>query len=125
MKKNKLKQEVEKLSKLEKNWDSYGAEPIGKNVINRVNNIIDILDDKYLDPFIVPSSLGIQLEWHNIDKELEVYIDEEFKNIQYLKVVGENELDWEEDEFSDIKEINKLLEWLYGERNEKNMFKKR
>ena len=113
MNKEKLKEEVLEISEFEENWDGYGAEPFTKKNTDRVNEIIDFLDDKYKDPDIVPSCIGIQLEWENNENALEIYVEGE--DLSYLKVIGKNMTDWKETSMSDIGEVNEWLSWLYGE----------
>ena len=55
----KIKKQVDNFSKLEYNWDSYGAKPFSQKTINKVNEVIDILDNNYPILFIVPGSCGI------------------------------------------------------------------
>ena len=111
MNKKKLKAKIREISKLEKNWDSYGADPIKRKIINKTNNIIDFLDKSIPDPNIVPNVQGIQLEWENDPKALEIYIEE--NGLSYLKVIGKEMKNWIETSFYDIKKINELLKWLY------------
>lgn len=112
MNKEKLKLELKEISELEENWDGYGAEPIKKEIINQTNDIIDFLDESVPDFNIVPNVHGIQLEWENDPKALEIYIEDD--GLSYLQVVGKEMKDWIETGFSDINKINKLLEWLYS-----------
>lgn len=111
----RLKEQVKILSSLEENWDSYGAKPFTKEIIDKVNNIIDCLEDSIIDPSIVPSSCGIQLEWDNGGKCLEVCVDEDVEEMTYVKVVGDDMENWIEGELVDYNEINELIEWLYKE----------
>ena len=113
MNKEKLKEEVIEISKFEENWDGYGAEPIKKEIIDKTNEIIDFFDDSYKDPCVVPSAYGVQFEWDNGKKSLEICVEGD--GLSYLKVVGRNMTDWKETAIADIGEINELLEWLFGE----------
>lgn len=114
MNKEKLKKEVIEIYELEDNWDGYGAEPFAQKTIDKVNEVIDCLDDKYVDPDIVPSCIGIQLEWENGENALEIYVGEKADDdLSYLKVVGKDIDDWIDEDISDMGEINELLKWLY------------
>ncbi len=117
MDKEKLRKELVELSEMEDNWDSYGAEALKKETIDKLNEIIDCLDDKYPDPCIVPSSIGIQLEWDRAEYDaLEISV--EGVEVWVLQIVGERMKDWIDREISDISEINELLEEYCGEKNE-------
>jgi hypothetical protein len=77
---NKLKE----LSELEENWDSYGALPISKDVIQFVGRIMDLLE---AEPFICPlNDGGIQIEWELGDRFIELEISPNFKNASTPKV---------------------------------------
>lgn len=117
MNKEKLKKELAELSELEDNWDSYGAPPFTKETIDKVDSIIDHLDDRYEDPDIVPNPTGIQLEWNRaLYDALEISV--EGIEVWVLQIVGERMKDWIDREISDLSEINEFLEDLYGEENE-------
>ncbi len=116
MNKDKLKEELTEISTYEENWDSYGASPFTKEIIDKAKEVIDYLDNEYKDPDIVPSVCGIQLEWENGENALEVYVEGNTdSSISYLKVIGKDMEDWTETYISDISEIDELLEWLYNE----------
>lgn len=118
MNKKRLTKEVDEIAELEINWDGYGAEPFTKKIIDRAMDVIYSLEDKYVEPDIVPSNCGIQFEWEYKGNGLEIYIEDDGDSITYLKVVGEDDRNWVETEISCPGEINDLLYWLYGENNE-------
>jgi len=113
MNKEKLRSDVIEISKFKHNWDSYGAESFTKEIINEVNVVIDCLDDKFPESCIVPSCVGIQLEWDNGEKALEISVEDD--DVLYLKVIGEDVENWIEGQISDYDEINEMLGWLYEE----------
>ena len=115
MNKEKVKKEIDELSLLEYNWDSYGAEQFTKKLLNRAKDISDGLYEKYNDPQVVPCcSPGINFEWNHNGNSLEVEVCDSY--IVYLKVIGDDDRDWKEGEINSCEEINEMLEWLYGEK---------
>ena len=111
MNKEKLKKEVKKLSLLEYNWDGYGAEPIKQEIIDRVNDIINYLDDRIIDPHIIPANDGIGLEWNNNKESLIIHIG---NNITYSYISKKEEENNSYGTIFDHNEINELLK-KYGE----------
>ncbi len=114
MNKEKLREEVVEISEMEDGWDSYGAESFTKETIDKVNEIIDCLDDKYPDPCIVPSPMGIQFEWDRSKYNyLEISVDDINSEISYLQGFGEGVEDYVDKKISNPSEINELLEEFY------------
>lgn len=118
MNKEKLKKELVKISELEDNWDGYGAKAFTKEIIDKVNTVIDCLDDKFPDPYIVPSPIGIQFEWDiSVSKfnTLEISIDGvSGDEISSFQVIGKDMENWIDKKISDLSEINELLEEFYN-----------
>jgi len=111
--KEKLKREVKELSLLEHNWDGYGAEQFTKEMIDKVNDVINYLDDKVIDPScIVPCYDGIGLKWKNNKNSLVIHIGD---NITYSYISYEEEENNSYGKIFDYNEINGLLEEFYGE----------
>jgi len=113
MNKEKLKKEVKELSLLENNWDGYGAEPIRKEIINKVNNVIDYLDDKIIDPHIIPEPCdGVGLLWSSNKNSLLISIGE--SSITYSYISREEE---ENNSYGTVFDYNEIEEVLkkYGE----------
>lgn len=71
-----LEEKLEELRKLEKNWDSYGGEPIAESVLKTVGWIIPLFNNVMKADFaIVPTSNGgVSLEWHQGRKEVVLYL---------------------------------------------------
>lgn len=129
-----LKENLEKLeeiSKLEKNWNSYDADPIPKNIIEETRILLEGLEKELPQPFI--SSFygcgGIQLEWKEENDTLN-YLEVEIKeeDIEYeneyrvLMYQDNNKSDCEYSGFAfqlsgavkkDIISINKLVKLFY------------
>ena len=59
---------------LQKDWDSYGADPIGWSRVQQAFGLLhSVMDDRTPPPVLVPMTNGsIQLEWHVLDVDLEV-----------------------------------------------------
>jgi len=113
MNKKNLRRKLDEIELLEDNWNGYGANSFNDETIKRAHKVIDYLEDRWEDPAIVPSDIGIQFEWDTKGKSLEIYIDEEIDAIGFLKVVGDSIEDWEEGLFSDYDKINYFVNWLY------------
>jgi hypothetical protein len=112
MNKEKLKNKVKEFSEFENGWDSYGSKSFSSKIINKVSEIIDVLDDNYSDPFISLYCCGIQLEWENGAKYLEINIEEDGNYISYFLSIEEKE---EDNTIQDINKINELLKQVLGE----------
>ena len=113
MNKEKLKREVDELSQLEHNWDGYGAEPIKQEIINKVNYVIDHLDDTSKDPHVIPEPCdGVGLLWCGNKNSLLVSIGE--SSITYSYISREEEENNSYGVISNYDEINELLK-KYGE----------
>ena len=72
------------LRNLRAGWDSYGAQPIRQEIIERAAQWIpSILQASTPEPAIVPRATGgLQLEWHRKGIDLEIYMDSP-DNIQF------------------------------------------
>ena len=115
MDKKKAKEQIQCLSMLEDNWNTYGAKAFKKDTIRRATMVVNAVDSHFSDPFIAPSDAGVQFEWMNKGNAIEIYIDEDIDSIGYLKTIGEDIKDWSEGTFQDYNDINEFLEWLFKE----------
>jgi len=113
MDKEKILAEIDDIALLEENWDGYGADPISDKIIAKAREVVDGFDNKYDDPSVVPSVLGIQFEWNHGDNGIEVYVEDDGE-LSCLRVDGPDFENWVEAKLCNIVEINKLLKWLYG-----------
>ena len=68
-----LKQ-LEEISTLERNWDSYGAPVIAPSRIAQAYNVVQsVMHDCAPPPILLPTSDGgIQIEWHTHGVDLEI-----------------------------------------------------
>jgi hypothetical protein len=87
--------QLERLVRLESNWDSYGGRTIDPLAVRRaVELLIVILETTADAPAIVPTSEGgIQLEWHPQAADLELTIRPDGTVDAYLET--ESGLMWE------------------------------
>jgi hypothetical protein len=69
--------EINKLGRLQENWDSYGAKRIDPRCIEAANSLLRaVLDSATPKPAVVPTNCGgIQLEWHRDGIDLEIGIE--------------------------------------------------
>jgi hypothetical protein len=115
-----IKQKIDNFKKLEKDWNSYGAEPFSEQFLERVKEIVDNLPVSIIergneisiaDPFVVPGDGGVQLEWQDpiTKKELEIEFND--REIGFLKVYPGNFM--VEGEFPISVGINIIRQELY------------
>jgi len=122
MNKESIKKKIQSFALLEDNWDSYGAEAFSKDLIANILNVVDLLPDdiEIKSPWVVPGPGGVQLEWDNGKKELEVEIREDLVGCLQVDMSKEKEEDrYIETEIpissgmENIKiKTRELLEWL-------------
>ena len=69
-------QQLEKISALERDWDSYGAPVIALSRISQAYNVVQsVMHDCAPPPELVPTSDGsIQIEWHAHGMDLEILL---------------------------------------------------
>lgn len=105
--------ELHKLKELPENWDSYGSSRIkDKAVKTTANLLVDTAKFGMPKPYIFPvSGGGLQLEWQQGNKELEIEILPNGK-IEYLKVNENGEM--EEGEILEL-DIWRLVKWFRGD----------
>ncbi len=66
-----IESKLDELAKLEKNWDSYNGDPIGKGALGVARLVAKAMAGFTIDePNIVPTSNGgISLEWYRAGRE--------------------------------------------------------
>ena len=104
---------------LEENWDSYGAVPITSDTITRALDLVDrlavILLGHYSDipePFVAPcSDGGIQFEWDNDGRELEIVVSPDRLPLRYFHIQGDEE---GSGIISPDTQLKSLMDWLVG-----------
>lgn len=62
------------LLQLPKDWDGYGASPVQERIAQRVLFVLcEVMEDDAPPPSVVPlTGGGIQVEWHRLEKNLEI-----------------------------------------------------
>jgi len=67
-----LTRQIEELAGLEENWNSYGAQPVKKEVINRAKRLIENIDFGHypLPSFCPVATGGLDIDWDLDDKFL-------------------------------------------------------
>lgn len=106
--------ELDRLSRLPWNWDSYGAPVIDPDIITAARKFIETLPENLASrPKVVPMSTGnLQFEWQHQGKLLELEF-ETAKTIHYLQWQPKTGVE-EEGTFptSDIDQAVDLLRWF-------------
>lgn len=106
--------ELDRLSQLPENWDSYGAPPIDQQIITAAKKFIVSLPENLASrPRVVPMSPGnLQFEWHHQGKILELEFETP-TTIHFLQWQPEAEVE-EEDTFSasDVDRAVDLIQWF-------------
>jgi len=109
----KAKYYMTQLASLPQNWNSYGSPPVPLELLKNAQNFLNSLKlENIPPPFVAPvSGGGIQFEWHNEDRDLEVEFVEPL-TVGYLKLIKDEPI--EEGEFSarDYDSARKLIRWL-------------
>jgi len=104
---------VYKVRALRSNWDNEGGEPPSRQIVNFAKTLIASLPYEDLQiPFVVPTSCGgIQFEWSEGQKELELEILPDC-SLEFLKV--ENGSPFDEGPVA-LPQVYSLFKWLHPE----------
>ena len=105
--------ELERLSQLPRNWDSYGAEPVKAEVLGLSMRLLGSLDISNLSvPHVSAGSAGtVVLEWQADRRKLELEILGQ-DSIGYLKQHSDGRME-EAEVTSDLPQtLKRLIEWL-------------
>ena len=107
--------DLDALSKLPIDWDSYGSPKISNDLIIAAKSFLYQLEYEFIAaPRVVPiSGGGIQLEWQMGERELELeFIDSD--NIGYLKVRNEKPIEESQFNLNDFNAGRNTIQWLKG-----------
>ncbi len=107
--------DLDELSKLHVDWDSYGSPKISDDLILAAKRFLYQLEFEFIAaPRVVPiSGGGIQFEWQMGDRELELeFIDSD--NIGYLKVCNEEPIEENQFNINDFNAGRNSIQWLKG-----------
>ncbi len=112
---------VWQFAKLKFNWDSYNSPPVNKKCINHTFTILRKIfewrtnsNEKLPAPFAAPlSNGGIQLEWEENNKYLEIDIEPESSEFTFLAIayLNKNEITLE-GTFRSLMGLKDLLHWF-------------
>ena len=113
------------LVNLPDNWDSYGGKPINEHCINNAFEILqyllelrDINGIEVPAPFVAPlSSGGLQIEWEEGDRYLQIDLLSETSEIEYFAIDKTNAGDLSlEGAMKSLNDLKGLLIWFtWGE----------
>ena len=107
--------DLDALSKLPIDWDSYGSPKISDDLIIAAKRFLYQLEFEFIAaPRVVPiSGGGIQFEWQMGERELELeFIDSD--NIGYLKVCNEKPIEESHFNLNDFNAGRNTIQWLKG-----------
>ena len=109
----KAKYDLNRLANLPENWDSYGSPSLAVELLSNAEDFLDALNAEDIHPpFVAPvSGGGIQFEWSNQDRDLEVEFVEPYI-FGYLKVVKDQPVEEGEHSANDYNSARQLLRWL-------------
>jgi hypothetical protein len=112
---------LDELKNLPEDWDSYGADPISPNAIEKAKSIItsvmiafgSIIGNVVQLTDIIPiADGGVQLEWTGPHAELEIEISPN-SNIGLLYISGsEDRRNYEESEDNSLNDVYAKIAWL-------------
>lgn len=112
---------IGRLVNLPDNWDSYGGKPINEHCINNTLEILqyllklrDINGIEVPAPFVAPlSSGGLQIEWEEGDRYLQIGLLSETSEIEYLAIDKTNAGDLSlEGSMKSLNNLRGLLIWF-------------
>lgn len=106
---------ISKLSKLPEDWDGYGSPKIKPEALKTAFDLVLAIEIKYIPTchvYPVPGG-GIQLEWQNFNRELEIEILHNGA-IEFLTVAEDEEMEEGSLSLGEIDEVRNLLFWLIG-----------
>jgi hypothetical protein len=109
----KAKYDLDRIMALPENWDSYGSPSIPEVLYKNAENFLRSLEVEDIEPpFVAPvSEGGIQFEWQNQDRDLEVEFVDPYI-FGYLKVVKDQTVEEGEHSANDYNSARQLLRWL-------------
>ena len=109
----KAKYDLDRIMSLPENWDNYGSPSIPEVLYENAENFLRSLEIEDIEPpFVAPvSGGGIQFEWQNKARELEI----EFVRANvfgYLKIIGDEPVDEGQFSVQDYNSARLLIEWF-------------
>jgi hypothetical protein len=109
----KAKYDLNRIADLPENWDSYGSPSVAVELLSNAKDFLDSLSAENIHPpFVTPvSGGGIQFEWSNQGRDLEVEFVEPYI-FGYLKVIKNQPVEEGEHSANDYNSAHQLLRWL-------------
>lgn len=109
----KAKYDIDRIMLLPENWDSYGSPSIPEVLYKNAENFLRSLEVEHIEPpFVAPvSGGGIQFEWHNDDRDLEIEFVQ-FNVFGYLKVTANEPIAEGQFSVQDYNSARLLIKWL-------------
>jgi len=109
----KAKYDLYRIMKLPDNWDSYGSPSIPEVLYKNAENFLRCLEVEDIEaPFVAPvSGGGIQFEWQNKTRELEIEFVQ--SNVfGYLKIIGDEPFDEGQFPIQNYDSARLLIKWF-------------
>ena len=109
----KAKYDLNRLATLPENWDSYGSPSIPEVLYKNAENFLRSLEVEDIEPpFVAPvSGGGIQFEWQNKARELEIEFVQ--PNVfGYLKIIGDEPIDEGQFSVQNYNSARLLIKWF-------------
>lgn len=106
-------QQLQRLLRLEPDWDSYGAKPIRLSTVSFALKTLDqIAPDSLPAPAIVPTPLGgVQLEWHERGVDIEIEVGSAYQATFYFADLDSGD-EWEVDPSVQHEGVSQALDRL-------------
>ena len=106
--------QIDRLSSLPSNWDSYGAPPVDQHcLVSALHFLAKLLApdaSAAQTPALVPTSAGgVQIEWHREGKDLEIRID---PGNLVSAAYEDAQQAWERDALTDLRIIESIVSRL-------------
>lgn len=109
----KAKYDLDRIMALPENWDSYGSPSILEVLYKNAENFLRSLEVENIEaPFVAPvSGGGIQFEWQNKARELEIEFVQ--SNVfGYLKIIRDEPIDEGQFSVQDYNSARLLIKWF-------------
>lgn len=106
--------ELDRLARLPRNWDGYGAPAINPSILAAARAFIEALPENLVyRPRVVPMSTGnLQFEWHHGSKMLELEFETP-QTIRFLQWHPEADVEQEHTfRSTDIDTATDLIQWF-------------
>ncbi|MCO6458297.1 MAG: hypothetical protein J5I93_23570 [Pirellulaceae bacterium] len=108
-----LKNQLDRLLRLEANWDGFAGHPISREIIASAKTLISSLPRIPECAHVAPISSGrLQIEWHRGNRSIELEFESP-NSICFLKCDDDDALSVEDTiSASDVEAVTGLLDWF-------------